>query len=302
MPDYSTSEPTCFSDYSADDLEAVTSSVKHLEGVFEREFGISVYLTGGTLLGAVREGDYIAFDNDVDIAYLTEQKTDFEIAEEHELIIRVLRDQGYPVQQNSKGQIHVRVVTGDGSATGAIFNLDLWTTWARDGRYFHYPDIKGELKASEVLPLIRLTFKGQSLWIPRGYEQVLVQFYGPGWRDPDPDYPWYPRYDADDQFEFLRSAPGDVQLPEYPLRAEGLSIREDRDLYFITGPTLAVEQRLNPTAMVILELCNGTNSCREIIELLQLTFDLPSAPEVVVLEFLSNAVNAGLVRKTHRSN
>jgi hypothetical protein len=288
-------EQGTFSAYSEQALDAVTLSIKRLEEIFKREFDIDVYLTWGTLLGAVRDGDYIAFDNDVDRAYLTNRSADFEIVEEHELIVRVLRQQGFPVQQNSKGQIHVRVHPDSQIWGGAIFNLDLWTTWAREGQYFHYPDIKGEVAADEVLPLRRFYFRGQFLWIPQGYQQVLHRFYGEGWRKPDPNYAWYPRYDADDQFEFLRSAPAVPKIPSHPVKARLLQIIEKEDLYYINGPGLKEEQRLNPTAMVILELCNGANSCSEIINLLQETYQLSSAPEVVVLEFLSNAVQAGLV-------
>ena len=177
----------------------------------------------------------------------------------------------------------------------AIFNLDLWTTWERDGRYFHYPDIKGELDASRVLPLQRFMFKGQNLLIPQGYEQILQFFYGDGWSQPDPNYAWYPRYDADDAFEFLRSSPGEVRIPEYPVKRSGLEMVEKDDLYFVHGSGLVEEQRLNATGMIILELCNGRNSCLEIIQILQQTFALESAPEVVVLEFLSNALKNGLI-------
>ncbi len=100
---------TTFADHQAEDLFAVTRTIKKLEGTFKTEFDLDIYLTWGTLLGAVREGDFIAFDTDVDIAYLSEQTSDFEITEEHELIVQVLRHAGYQVHENSKGQIHVKV-------------------------------------------------------------------------------------------------------------------------------------------------------------------------------------------------
>ncbi len=285
-----------FSDFTKDELIAVIQCVKRLEGIFKKEFDIDLYLTWGTLLGAVRENDFIPFDTDIDIAYLTLQKTDFEIVEEHEFIVRTLRDIGLPVQRNSKGQIHVQVQPENRSFKHSIFNLDLWTTWVRDDKYYHYPDIKGEICSNEVLPLVRHSFRGESFWIPSGYDNVLTKFYGTDWHIPNPDYGWYPRYDVSDEFEFLRSSSSDISIPKFPQRAIGLRIEEQNNFYFISGNSLREEkQRLNPTAMLILELCNGKNNVENIILFLQESYKLPSAPEVVVLEFLSNALRCGLI-------
>lgn len=288
-----------FAAYGGAQLELLIGSMKTLERLFHSEFDIQFYLTWGTLLGAVRHNDFIGFDTDVDVAYLSKKSLDYEILEEHEYIVTVLKEYGFDVQRNSKGQIHVRVLKESSGGTGAAFNLDLWTTWQREGRFYHYPDIKGELLADAVLPFIPCQFHSESFQIPRGFELVLTQFYGEDWRQPDENYAWYPRYDADDDFEFLRSslvyAP--VSLPAFPRKVQSLEIREDQGYYFVSGPTLQQEQRLNPTAIIILELCTGEVTVAEIIQLLQDTYGLPTAPEIAVLEFLSNAHASGLIEK-----
>lgn len=292
-----------FTDYNKSQLDLLVQSMKTLEDLFAREFDLQLYLTWGTLLGAIRQNDFIAFDTDVDIAYLSQKFLDYEILEEHEYIVAVLKEHNFNVTRNSKGQIHVRLLsredTGE-TARHTAFNLDLWTTWQRDNRYFHYPDIKGELQADSVLPLIRHGFHGEEFWVPQGYSQVLTCFYGENWMEPDENYAWYPRYHPDDEFEFLRSsAAGSAQpLPEFPRKSPGLEMKEEDDYFYVTGPGLTEEQRLNPTAVVILELCTGNNSVPEIISLLQQTYALPTAPEVAVLEFLQNALQSGLLLKT----
>lgn len=287
-----------FTDYDSAQLDLLVGSIKTLEQLFLTEFDIQLYLTWGTLLGAIRHQDFISHDIDVDVAYLSTKSLDYEILEEHEYIVAVLKEQGFNVFRNSKGQIHVRVLSESESGEGAAFNLDLWTTWTRNGRYYHYPDIKGELTAESVLPLIRQKFHGEEFLVPTGFDSVLTCFYGENWRQPDKNYAWYPRYNADDDFEFLRSSAVSrpTPLPEFPCQAASLQIREEQEHYFVSGPSLAEEQRLNPTAIVILELCTGENSVPEIIRLVQEAYELPTAPEVAVLEFLSNAQQSGLLK------
>ncbi len=148
------------------------------------------------------------------------------------------------------------------------------------------------------MPLERIEFKGESLWIPSGFDAVLTAFYGPSWRKPDPGYAWYPRYDADDEFEFLRTGRRAQTLPPFPAKADGLQYEERDGHFYVTGPSVKEEQRLNATGLVILELCIGTNRSEDIVRLLQQHFELPSAPEVVTLEFISNALRAGLLKTT----
>lgn len=289
-----------FSAFDETRLSLLVGSMKTLEHFFATEFDIQFYLTWGTLLGAIRHQDFIGFDTDVDVAYLSKKSLDYEILEEHEYIVAVLKEQGFAVRRNSKGQIHVRVASESEAGDSTAFNLDLWTTWQRDDRYFHYPDIKGELSAGSVLPLVPQKFHGEEFLVPKGYDQVLACFYGENWQKPDKDYAWYPRYSADDEFEFLRSSAvqSPVPLPTCPRRAESVQIREEQEHFFATGPTLTEEQRLNATAVVILELCTGVNTVQEIIQLLQEAYALPTAPEVAVLEFLNNAMQSGLLDKS----
>jgi len=274
---------------------ALAQAMADFASLFRAEFGLDVYLTWGTLLGAIREGDFIAHDVDVDLAYLSAKSNDFEILEEHELIVRVLDARGLRVRPHSRGQMHVDMSAAAGSAQGQAFDLDLWTSWTRDGRYFHYPDIKGELAAPQVAPLRRHTFRGHAVLVPACAEAVLAQFYGSQWRVPDAAYAWYPRYDSTDVFEFLRTERRPVTLPERPRRAQDIDIVERDGYFFLDSTHLHETQRLNATAMLILELCDGTRTPAAIIALIERSFALPSAPEVAVLEFLNYAAGCGLL-------
>lgn len=291
--------PARFADLGADELDALAQAIVAFERLFEAEFGLPIYLTWGTLLGAVREQDFIGHDNDIDLAYLSAATTDFEIVEENETIVRVLRDHGLTVQRHTKGQLHVNVARDQRTAQLPAYNLDVWTTWVREGRYYHYPDIKGDVAAAAVTPLARGAFRGERLLLPAEPDSVLRCFYGDDWSEPDPGYAWYPRYSSTDVFEFLRQSAAPTPIPPHPRRAGNLTVAEHGDHFFITAPHIAEAQRLNSSAMLILELCTGSHTPGDIIGLLQQAFSLPGAPEVVVLEFLTHAAATGLLEPAH---
>ncbi|MGE0484528.1 MAG: PqqD family peptide modification chaperone [Gammaproteobacteria bacterium] len=280
-------------DYAPSERDALAAAIAAFARLFQDEFGLSVYLTWGTLLGAVREGDFIAHDLDVDLAYLSAARSDYEVVEEHELIVRVLAARGLAVRPASRGQMHVDVA-GARDRPDA-FDLDIWTTWVRDGRYYHYPDIKGELPADAVVPLVPRLLRQAEVLAPARPEALLDQFYGADWRTPDPGYAWYPRYHGDDVFEFLRAPRAAAAVPRRPRRVGGLNIAERDGCFLLAGGALAEPQRLNATAMLVLELCSGERDVADIVLAVQGLYGLDGAPEVAVLDFLAHAAATGLV-------
>lgn len=288
-------DPRRFADYTATEREALAAAVAGFTRLFHDEFGLAVFLTWGTLLGAVREGDFIAHDSDVDLAYLSAADSDHAVIEEHELIVRVLAGRGLAVRPASRGQMHVDV--GAGADAPAAFDLDIWTSWVRAGRFYHYPDIQGELPASAVIPPVPGRLAGAEVLLPARPEAVLEQFYGPDWRTPDPDYGWYPRYHSEDVFEFLRAPRAAGAVPRRPQRAPGLAVEEHGRYFQVAGAALTEPQRLNATAVLILELCDGTRGAADIVLAVQHCYGLGDAPEVAVLDFLAHAAATGLVEE-----
>lgn len=285
--------PPRFRDYASSELEQLVSALAGFTELFRREFGLDLYLTWGTLLGAVREGGFIAHDMDVDLAYLSAASVPHEVVEEHEVIVRVLAAEGYAVRPASRGQMHVNIANGRSARTA--FDLDIWTTWIADGRYFHYPDIQGELASDSIVPLAPTTLLGTSLLAPAVPADLLEAFYGPRWREPDPDYAWYPRYHSDDVFEFLRTPRAASTIPGRPRRAAGLVSTERGEYFYVSVPGAVEPQRLNATAMLILELCSGERDVQALLDDVQQLYNLDSAPEVVVLDFLAQAAATGLL-------
>ena len=84
-------------------------------------------------------------------------------------------------------------------------------------------------------------------------------------------------------------------MDDKPKRLEGLDVDQTDDGYVIYEPDKDRVHHLNPTAALILELCNGTNSVAGIAEALQEAFHLPEPPTRMVEEVLTQMKGEGLL-------
>jgi hypothetical protein len=84
-------------------------------------------------------------------------------------------------------------------------------------------------------------------------------------------------------------------LTENPKHIDGLDISPAEDGYIIYQPEQDRVTFLNPTAVLILELCNGNNSVEEIILLVKDFYQLEDAPDKVVQEAISKMKAEGLL-------
>lgn len=144
--------------------------------------GVTVWLTDGTLLGAIREHTFIAHDADMDLgAHITEYTAD---------VIPALKATGFTIYR-TLGTIK----------TGLEHKLD------RDGMridiFWHYdkPRHRGVWHAAwqgrkrityhyERLVLERTTLLGHTFWAPTPPRLHLAAKYGPAWRTPIEDWDW----------------------------------------------------------------------------------------------------------------
>lgn len=125
-------------------------------------------LIAGTLLGAVREGDFITHDEDIDIAFLSEDK---------QRVIDALPDmidQGFAVARyNRRGIISIM-------RKGEYIDL-----------YFFSPYDEGRRACDGWIVLeqfltdtAEFSFKGSSFLAPREYREYLLCEYGVNWETP----------------------------------------------------------------------------------------------------------------------
>lgn len=267
-------------------VRAEVRYIKRIEALFASEFGIAVYLTCGTLLGAMHDRALAGSGGDLDLAYISRGETEAEIAEEHRRLVRALSREGMLIGMHSTGHMHVAARRGGAGEKSEACAVDLWASWVREGRFYHYPDVQGRIAAESILPLQHRLLEGEAFWVPRQADLLLEALYGPSWRVPDSNHLWGGR---------PCPAPGKAQLPECPRRAEGVEVEPLANAFLVLHPGREDVRRVNATAALILGLCDGKTPVRELVASVQRAYRLLSAPTVAVVDFLIRAVDEGLI-------
>ena len=141
--------------------------------VYDRH-GITFWLVFGTLLGAVRDGDFIPWDTDIDLAcYWTDLEKICVALDELQVmgfqVIMATEDDGFFEVQWKGIYIHVGVMR--------LFRGTMWQyAWACE-RHDYFSKLK------------TIPFLGTTFLIPQDAEAYLREHYsGERWKTPDPSY------------------------------------------------------------------------------------------------------------------
>ena len=161
---------------NAEALEALRQAADVLEAV-----GAVFWITYGTLLGWRRRGDFLPFDDDIDIAVLSGVDTG--------AIKRAMLARGFTEIEESfdrHGVIGQKFLLKDVSVEIII------VTRAGDFYADCFPVLDGSLMRSNHLcqPLRRVDFRGLGLPAPADPDAYLAHLYGPAWRDPVSRWHW----------------------------------------------------------------------------------------------------------------
>jgi len=137
---------------------------------FKNKCDIDIYLIYGTLLGAIREHDFIEHDCDIDFAYLSKETHKRDIIIEYEKIISILKRYDMLSKICRDGHLFI-------SSPNKENKFDLWTSFCIDNKYSLVPIYDNEIDSSIIIPLKTMIFKNYTFLIPNNSEKLLDLIY-----------------------------------------------------------------------------------------------------------------------------
>ncbi|GAB2986763.1 methyltransferase domain-containing protein [Nocardioides montaniterrae] len=175
--------------------------------------GVEGFLAYGTLLGAVRDQDFIGHDSDADLGYVSRKSEPWQVVVESFEIQRRLQAMGLTVRRYSGIAFKIVVTESDGASRG----LDVFGGFMRDGRLYLMGEVGHRFELDWIYPRSVATMAGEQFPVPAEPARMLEAMYGPTWRIPDPAY----------KFETPRSATRRLEGWFRGLRV-GLDTRHER--------------------------------------------------------------------------
>jgi SAM-dependent methyltransferase len=166
-------------------LDEVFDEVERLMALLADRAGIDLFVTGGTLLGPVRDGTVLASDDDADLAYLSRHTNPSDVALESFALERLLAESGYEVVRHSSGHLQLLF---PGSTVTDRFYLDVFTYFRCDGFFYGTFHVRQPEDLVPILPLRPLPVHGRMLPGPADPPRLLEAIYGPDWAQPDPAF------------------------------------------------------------------------------------------------------------------
>lgn len=165
-------------------VDRMLDHVDDIRTVLEKRLGPVVYVTGGTLLGPVREGRILPHDDDADLGYVSGHTHPADVAIESFEIGRLLREAGYDVLRLSVGHLQI-LFSHEGVPDHYV---DVFAGFVMDGVWYQHFPIRTEATRDDLLPTSTVMVEGRPEPAPRTPEIALEANYGPGWRTPDPAF------------------------------------------------------------------------------------------------------------------
>ena len=172
-----------FGDRDAAHLEPLLDALEVVLGALEKA-GVEPFLAYGTLLGAVRDQDFIGHDSDADVGYVSRFEFPVDVIRESFALQRRLREMGFRVQRYSGLGLKVIVEEADGTSRG----LDVFGGFTRDGMLYLMGEVGHPFRDEWLYPRSARDPRRREFPVPAQPEHLLEAMYGASWRVPDPAY------------------------------------------------------------------------------------------------------------------
>ncbi len=165
---------------------AVGELYESARALIAAEFGHDLFITYGTLLGAVREGGFLAHDNDYDASYVSAATTGPEAADEAVEVAKMLIARGFRVGAMGSG-LHVVDPARPGH------RIDVFHVYFDvDGVLQHPFGYAGatQVTRADWQGTRSMELAGRPVLVPVCAEQLLETLYGEDWRRPKTGFQW----------------------------------------------------------------------------------------------------------------
>lgn len=146
-------------------------ALQALRDLYELDSFDELFVISGTLLGIVRDGNFLNFDKDIDTGILNEKT--------FQNFKSKVRKSGrfFLLPERSDKVLRVRHVNG--------VSIDIFRHWEKNEQYWH-----GGVKVNwwnSKFSLTPMVFQGVNILIPNNYKLYLTENYG-NWQMPKPDF------------------------------------------------------------------------------------------------------------------
>jgi SAM-dependent methyltransferase len=145
--------------------------------------GLECFLSYGCLLGAVRNGQLIPHDFDIDVGFIAQGHSEKDISAASRILTQFLIDRGFKIDAESNGQFKASY-----QESGSHFTVEFFVTWVDGSDFYHYFGVRGDSIADQIIPLAEISLEGVMLPSPKNPERLLEAIYGSNWRTPDPGF------------------------------------------------------------------------------------------------------------------
>lgn len=143
-----------------------------------KDAGHMVFLNSGALLGLVRDGKLIEYDNDIDLGIILDADSEESAVKAWKALPQQMRDLGIFVEGSDEYNGFIRIKPAAG------YDMEIFPGWIENDKVHVYPHTTGQLTESDVLPFSTCPITG--LDRPAQPEKMLAINYGEGWRTPEP--------------------------------------------------------------------------------------------------------------------